>query len=235
MVGKSIALKKETLPMKLRLAAMVIAALAAGAASAQPPAYDGSQTRWPGQGSGGFRLLQFDANADGKLTKTEFDNAQRARFNEIDANKDGTATREEFQAARGAEMEAHRAARAAEHFAGLDKDKNGQLSQAEFAAGLSGRGGHGPRGDDGPHQRMAAMRGGPPPFMTRRGAHGWHPDGLRHPDEASSAKPRPDEAGPSVTLAEFSAGPMEAFAQADTNKDGTVTIAELQAQRGGRR
>jgi Ca2+-binding EF-hand superfamily protein len=35
-----------------------------------------------------------------------------------------------------------------------------------------------------------------------------------------------------LTFAEFTAHPTEAFTRADTNKDGTVTIAELQARAG---
>ena len=37
-----------------------------------------------------------------------------------------------------------------------------------------------------------------------------------------------------MTFAEFSAPGAEAFARADTNKDGTVTITELQAVKPGR-
>ena len=37
-----------------------------------------------------------------------------------------------------------------------------------------------------------------------------------------------------VTFAEFTARGAEAFTRADTNKDGTVTISELQALKPGR-
>ncbi|MFT3724684.1 MAG: EF-hand domain-containing protein [Hyphomonadaceae bacterium] len=224
--------------MKLRLAAVAVLALAAGAASAQPPV--GGHPGPGGHGPGGFGLLQFDTNADGKLTKSEFDAALRARFDKIDANKDGSATREEFQAFRKTEMEAHKAARAKERFAELDKDKNGQLSQAEFVAGVPDHDQHGFHGGDGPRPPM----GGPPPrFMADAGPRGFGPEGRFKPggpDQKPDAGPK--RAGPldadadgKVNFAEFSAGPLAAFARADANKDGTVTIAELQALHGGGR
>jgi len=188
--------------MKFRLIAIATLALTAGAASAQPPV---AGPRGPGPG--GFGLLEFDANADGKLTKAEFDAAQQARFNKIDANKDGTATREEFQAAHKADAEARRAEMSKARFTALDTDKSGQLSQSEFAAG-----GPGHDGDKG-HRR-----GGP-------GAHkGPGPDGPRRASADGDGK---------MTFAEFSARGAEAFARADANKDGVVTISELQALKPG--
>ncbi len=179
---------------KLPLIALAILALA-GAAVAQPPGGPG-----PGGRHGGpFSLLAMDTNADGKLTRAEFDAGQRARFAEIDANKDGSATPEEFRKfheAKGAEMKAELSKA---RFEALDKDKNGQLSPAEMAAGP---------GKDG--------RGGP------RGEHRQH--GRRGGDD--DAKP--------VSFTEFSARGAEAFTRADANKDGTVTIAELQALKPGK-
>lgn len=200
--------------MKFRLLAVATLAVAAGAASAQPPAAGGPR----GPGPGGFGLLQFDANADGRLTKAEFDAAQRTRFNTIDANKDGTATAEEFQAARKAEVEARRAEVSKTRFAALDTDKSGQLSQNEFAAAP-------PRGDGAKGDR----HGGRGHRMDIRG--GGRPL-LAGPDGASKRAGRGDaDADRKITFAEFSARGAEAFAQADTNKDGTVTIAELQAMK----
>lgn len=224
--------------MKRRLTATAIASLAlvTGAATAQPPA-DGPHGPGRGPGPGGFGLLMFDANADGKVTKAEFDSAQRARFEKIDLNKDGFATPEEFQAARKVEMEEARAAHLKERFAELDKDKNGQLSQSEF----SSREGVGSAGmGKGPGPRMAGMKGGPAHFYAGRGPHGRGGDGPegrpprdRKVDQAGDG---PRRAGPmdansdgKVSLSEFTAGGAQAFARADANKDGTITIAELQA------
>lgn len=209
--------------MKFYLLAATTLALVSGAAVAQPPGHDG---RGPG-GHGGFGLLEMDANADGKLTKAEFDAAQRTRFTAIDANKDGSATREEAQAHRQAAMETHRAEAATARFTALDTDKNGQISQAEFAAGKPDggkdggrgmRGGHGPRGAGGP----PPMAGGP----RAGGPAGAPADGRAGPADADSDG--------KVTFAEFSARALEAFNRADTNKDGTVTIAEIQASKPGR-
>ncbi len=96
-------------------------------------------------------------------------------------------------------------------FTELDKDKSGQLSLAEFAAGAPGR-----EGDKGPRGR-----GG-------RGADIGGPDGAKH------AGPHDADQDGKVTFAEFSARGAEAFSRADANKDGTITVAELQALKPGR-
>lgn len=187
--------------MKLRLIAATAAlALVAGTAVAQPPA---GPDPGRGPGPGGFGLLEFDANADGKLTKAEFDAGQRARFDKIDANKDGSITREERVAHLKATAEARRAEVTKTRFAALDKDKNGQLSQSEFAEGGVRADGKGP----GRHHGGPRMAG--PGKPDRVGA-----------DTDKDAK---------ISFAEFSARGAEAFTRADANKDGTVTIAELQA------
>ncbi|RYZ12611.1 MAG: calcium-binding protein [Alphaproteobacteria bacterium] len=189
--------------MKLRLiAATAVLALLAGSAVAQPPAGPGR-----GPGPGGFGLLEFDGNADGKLTKTEFDAGQRARFDKIDANKDGSITREERAAYFKADADARRAEVTKTRFADLDKDKNGQLSQSEFSAGGARADGKGP----GRHHGGRSM--------------GGNPERVRA-DADKDAK---------TSFADFSARGAEAFARADANKDGTVTIAELQALKPARK
>lgn len=185
----------------LATAALALAVAAPAIAQIGPPGMKGSH--------GAFGLLEFDTNADGKITKAELDTNLKTRFGEIDANKDGTATREEAKAA----MEGRRATMEAARFTALDTDKNGQLSAVEFAAAKGGPGG-GPDGKRGP----AGFRG---------------PGGQGGP-----GGPRGDRAGPAndagQTFADFSKRPLEMFARADANKDGTVTIAELQAQSPGR-
>ena len=193
--------------MKLtnKLPLLALAAVAlAGAAIAQPPGPGG-----PGRGPGGpFGLLAMDSNGDGKLTRAEFDAGQRARFAEIDVNKDGTATPEEFKALH----DAKRAEMSKVRFDAVDTDKNGQLSQAELAAAKDDK-------DD---------KGG---ADSRRGEH----RGERHhgKDRAEHGRRGGPDAKP-VTLAEFTASGVEAFTRADTNKDGTVTVTELQALKPGK-
>lgn len=212
--------------MNVRLIAAASFLVLAGTAYAQPPGKPAGMA--PG---GGFGLLMFDANGDGKLTRAEFDGAQRARFEAIDANKDGSAAPEEFQAHREQERTARRADMVSARFTELDADKNGQISKAEFTAGAPGRDGEpgkpgarepGKRGD----RRDVRMGPGDGP----RGGPGR--DGGRGPRD--TAGPDADADG-KVTLAEFSAGAVAAFTRADGNKDGVVTIAELQSLRPGRR
>lgn len=188
--------------MKLRLiAATAVLALVAGSAVAQPAG--------PGRGPGpgGFGLLEFDANADGKLTKTELDSGQRARFDKIDANKDGSITGAERAAHFKATADARRAEVTKARFADLDKDKNGQLSQSEFSAGGARADGKGL----GRHHDGRSM--------------GGNPERVRA-DAGKDTK---------TSFADFSARGTEAFARADANKDGTVTIAELQALKPARK
>ncbi|RYG31420.1 MAG: calcium-binding protein, partial [Burkholderiales bacterium] len=121
---------------------------------------------------------------------------------------DGSITREERAAHLKTTAEARRAEVTKTRFVELDKDKNGQLSQAEFSAG-------GPRADGKGHGRR---HGG-----SAMGSPG-KPERVRA-DAGKDTK---------VSFADFSARGAEAFARADANKDGTVTIAELQAMRPAR-
>jgi hypothetical protein len=197
----------------LPLTTAVILALAAGSAAiAQQPR---EPLKFRGEhGPGGFGLLEFDTNADGKLAKAEFDAAQRTRFNAIDANKDGFVVPDEMRAS----LESRRADAEKARFAVLDTDKNGQLSQSEFDAAR----GRGP-GPDVPRLRMGP--GGPDGLRGPGGPGGPGPGGFGRGDRIG---PDADNDG-KISFAEFSARGAEGFARADANKDGTVTIAELQA------
>lgn len=198
---------KRTLIAAASLTVLGAASLA-GLALAQPPGAPHAP------GSQGFGLVAFDANADGKISRAELDTAQRTRFEAIDANRDGFATPEEFTAAHEKDRAARHTQMIDSRFAALDKDGNQSISKAEFSTGLTppegaqsgqGRGGPG-RGDRGPH-----------------GADGK--PGRIGPDADGDGK---------VSLAEFSSRAVEGFNRADTNKDGVVTIAELQSSRPAR-
>jgi hypothetical protein len=239
-------------------AALAAALVVVGAADAQRGP-GGPPMGGPGFG-GGFGLLQFDANNDGKLTRAEFDAGQKARFNEADANKDGFVTPDEMRAAMMKRMADMR-------FASMDTDHNGQISKAEFEAAMPKPGGP----DGGPHRGWGGGRehfgrfGGPNgpagPGGPGMGPRGHGPDG-RGPDgrgpgglgpasgrndapRDGSPAPRPGDAanaqhiqrmGPAdangdgkLSYEEFAARGSAEFSRADTNKDGTVTIAELRA------
>jgi EF-hand domain pair/EF hand len=252
--------------MNRRLIAAAALALLAGTASAQPPAGPGGLPglRGPGmgfgmgrdRGPGGFGLLQFDTNADGKLTRAEFDKAQHAAFDKVDANKDGAASPEEFQAARKIEMEARQANMAKTRFTEMDKDKNGQVSLAEFQAALAEHAPKGPDGQAGGRREMRFGPGGPSggpgggpgggPMMMRervmRMAQGGHggPDMPGGPMMMRRGGPPPwvtgGQAAPGQTNGQPAApavpgparGPMRA-GPADANGDGKVTFAEFSA------
>jgi hypothetical protein len=208
--------------------------------------------------AGGFGILQFDANADGKVTKAEFDAAQRKEFAELDGNKDGSATPEEIRAGMQARAKAQHEAQLKVRFADMDTNKNGQLTEAEFLAAqqdhdgdrgphMRGLGGPGPammlgRGDrdgrDGPRmergRRFAGGPGGPgglPPGAPGAQGQGGQPP-LGAQQRQMRAGPGDADGDGKLTFAEFTARPTEMFTRADTNKDGTVTLAELQARAG---
>ena len=215
--------------------AVLGAATLAGLALAQPPGAPHAPAP-QGFGPHGFGLVAFDANADGKISRAELDTAQRTRFEAIDANRDGFATPEEFKAAHEKDRAAHHAQMVDSRFAVLDKDGNQTISKAEFSTGMSppdgvqpgpGRGGPGrdDRGPDGPgrEHRMGGPGGGHGMGRGPEGADGK--PGRIGPDGDGDGK---------VSLAEFSSRTVEGFNRADTNKDGVVTIAELQAARPGR-
>lgn len=221
--------------MKRKLLVVASLLALAGSATAQMPGAGGAR---------GFGLLEFDTNADGRLTKAEFDAAQRTRFNQIDADKDGSATPEEIRTGMEAQAKARHEAAQKARFTELDKDKNGQISQAEFLSAETGD--HGPRMRDGRAPGRIMMFGGPGGPDRLRGERMRGPGGPRS-DGAPGAgsPPQPGNiqlrAGPAdadgdgrLTFAEFTARPREAFTRADGNKDGTVTIAELQTMSGPR-
>lgn len=192
------------------LAALAVTALA-GVAVAQP------QGRGP-SGGPGFGMLALDANADGRITRAELDSAQNTRFQAIDANRDGFATPEEFKASFEKQHAARTTEMANERFARLDADGNGQISKSEFSAAAADR------KDDRPG------RGGPGREFRAGGPGGKLGMGPGAPRDGQPARLGPGaDADGKVSLAEFSARAVEGFTRADTNKDGVVTIAELQA------
>jgi hypothetical protein len=148
-----------------------------------------------------------DNGAD--LTRAQVQTSTAEMFTKLDANKDGT-----FDAADRTLLEAQRTQQQAERqharFEQLDTDKNGSLSRAEFDAAL-----------DHARDRVAGRGDG------KRG-----PGGKGGPGGPGMGKLDGDKP---ITQAEFTAAALARFDRADTNRDGTVTAAERQAQRAERR
>jgi hypothetical protein len=83
--------------------ALLCAAALLSQSGAQPPAKKGGKGPGKDKDSGGSalveRMMAFDKNKDGKLTKDEVTDERLHRlFDRADANKDGVVTREELEA-----------------------------------------------------------------------------------------------------------------------------------------
>ena len=85
----------------------------------------------------GDRFANMDANKDGQLSKAEMDAAHAARMEKRAERKGerGGKRMANMTDEQKAEWQAKRAERRDTHFAAMDTDKNGTLSEAEFTAG----------------------------------------------------------------------------------------------------
>ena len=150
------------------------------------------------------------ADQDGNriITKAEAMAAADAHFAMMDANGDGTLN------------DSDKTAMLAKRFAAIDTDKNGAISQAEFAAAHDMRGEH--RAD----RREKRMEHGK---MGKRHEREGGRDGRM--DIMARADSNGDKA---ISQPEFRAAAEARFAKADTNKDGRITPDERKAGRKGR-
>ena len=134
---------------------------------------NGEVTRAEAAAAADAAFTRMDANKDGVLNATDRAERKGDRFAAMDTNKDGQLSKAELDAAHAARMEkradrkgerggkrmanmtdeqkaqwqAKRAERRDAHFAAMDTDNNGTLSEAEFTAGHAKmgegkRGGH---------------------------------------------------------------------------------------------
>src|SRR5256885_6149109 len=79
--------------------ALVCAAALLSQAGAQPPGDAGKQKKDAGRSSIVTRMMAFDKNKDGKLTRDEITDSRLLRlFDRADANKDGAVTKGELTA-----------------------------------------------------------------------------------------------------------------------------------------
>jgi EF hand len=154
---------------------------------------------------------KMDLNGNGVVTKIEAMTAADAMFTKMDANNDGTINA------------ADREAKVKLRFQAMDADKSGSISEAEMIAShdermddrAEGRGGRGPDGHHG-GRHGRGHKGG-------RDGMGGHAMGL-----INAADVNKDLA---VTKAEFRAAAEARFAKSDTNKDGSLSSAEVEAAR----
>ncbi len=190
---------------------------------------NGEVTRAEATTAANAAFAKLDANNDGVLNVTDRAERKADRFATMDANKDGQLSKAEMEAAHAARMEkrgerggkriakmseeqkaewqAKRDERHAAHFAAMDTDKNGALSEAEFTAG---------------HAKMGEGRGGK--HHGKRGGHG-------RGDMMAKVDTNGDKA---VSKAEFTSGAMARFDAMDSDKNGVVSVAERKAMKGKR-
>ncbi|AQR61009.1 hypothetical protein BZG35_04540 [Brevundimonas sp. LM2] len=137
----------------LATAAAGVLAILAGAAVAQSAYQAGPQAGPQAERP----ALRADADADGRISRTEFVEGRVAMLTAVDANRDGSVSAEE----RRSGIDTRRNQQASARFDRADVDGNGSLSREEFVTlhgERGGRGGRGPGGEDrGP--RAARDRG----------------------------------------------------------------------------
>ena len=221
---KEIVIKKLSI-----LAGLAALALTASAAAAQ----------------GGMRA---DINRDGSLSRAEVTAQAAQRFARMDTNRDGTVTADERRGMRQARMErrgerrGQRAERMNERlprlFARVDVNRDGSVTRAELATALARTGG---RNDARRDRRLNALFAG-----ADRNADGGVSlaeartamTTMREGMGSRADRPRREGRGanrPALTRAQVEARALRMFARFDTDRNGQLSAAELQARRDGRR
>jgi Ca2+-binding EF-hand superfamily protein len=204
---------------KILLAAAGVAVLGAGGVGVAL-AQEGDSER-----DGRHGVFQSDSNADGVLTRAEFDAGRDAMFARLDQDHNGNLTREEMRAGRS--ERGHRGWR--RHRGGgmhvltrADANNDGDITRDEFLARPLEHFDRLDANDDG--VISTAER-------PQRGERGGRGEGERRAD-----RPNPDANGDgSFSRAEFAAMGAHVFERLDGDDDGRVTREEAQAARGHHR
>lgn len=139
-----------------------------------------------------------DNKGNSSISKAEMMAKSSARFDQMDANRDGRIDA------------ADRDARLKSRFASIDTDKNGSLSETEFAAAHAGRDG------------MHAMGG------ERRHERGGH-NGRRAHHDGGMLRAADSDGDGVITRAEMIAGANAHFVKMESNGDGQISRAEREA------
>ena len=168
------------------------------------------------------------------MTRADMEAMVKAHFAEADANKDGFVTQEEMKAMRDRHMQAMMG----EMFTRMDANGDGQISRAEFDAHHAA---HMQAGKDA-HAGHGNMMPPPPPPPGGMGPEGMKmmhgnmgdKDGMGPLGAAAFAKADSNKDG-KLSLAEVQAAQAERFAKLDANKDGVVTADERKAMFKARR
>ena len=154
---------------------------------------------------------KMDLDGNGVVTKTEAMTAADTMFTKMDANNDGTINA------------ADREAKVKLRFQAMDADKNGSVTEAEMIASRDDR------MDD-----RAERRAGRGPDGHHGGLHGRGHKGGRDGIGGHAMglmKAADENKDLAVTKAEFRSAAEAGFTKSDTNKDGSLSSAEMEAAR----
>jgi Ca2+-binding EF-hand superfamily protein len=151
------------------------------------------------------RFQELDADANGKVTKTEFEAHRQGRFTKADRSGDGVVTREEFEA----HLTKMKKERGSKLFERHDENRDGKITKDE-AKKL-------------PERLFARLDGNGDGSVTKDEANKVH----RGPDPAKRWFEKLDSNGDGkVSKTEMLAkGPS--FAELDDNGDGSLTVDEM--------
>ncbi len=138
----------EKKPRKLSYKALAVIGIGAVGGGLAFAGIAHASGNWDGCGKGKHMtemFERFDANGDGEVSGTEIETTRQAMFIGADDNNDANLTIEEFE---GLWLE-HVRPRMVKKFQKIDKDGNGEITEAEFAKPIDRMAGWLDRNDDG--------------------------------------------------------------------------------------